>query len=62
MGIIDYLNQARVAHSKKLLANTSMSLIDIANECSFGDQSYFSRVFKRYEGVSPKQYRFNIIK
>ena len=62
MSIINYINQARVAHSKKLLATTSMSLIDIANECSFGDQSYFSRVFKRYEGVSPKQYRSSIIK
>lgn len=34
-----------------------MPLIDIANECCFGDQSYFSRVFKKYQGVSPKKYR-----
>lgn len=57
ISIIDYLNQARVAHSKKLLATTKMPLIDIANECCFGDQSYFSRVFKKYEGMAPKKYR-----
>ena len=52
-----YINQARVNHSKKLLTATAMPLIDIANECCFGDQSYFSRVFKKYQGVSPKKYR-----
>lgn len=62
MSIIDYINQTRIAHSKTLLANTTLSLIEIANECSFGDQSYFSRVFKRYEGVTPKQYRSNVTK
>ena len=62
MSIIDYINQARIAHSKTLLTNTTFSLIEIANECSFGDQSYFSRVFKRYEGVTPKQYRSNVAK
>lgn len=54
MSITDYINQARVNHSKKLLTATAMPLIDIANECCFGDQSYFSRVFKKYQGVSPK--------
>ena len=57
MSITDYINQARVNHSKKLLTATAMPLIDIANECCFGDQSYFSRVFKKYQGVSPKKYR-----
>ena len=57
MSITDYINQARVNHSKKLLTTTAMPLIDIANECCFGDQSYFSRVFKKYQGVSPKKYR-----
>ena len=55
--ITEFINRSRVEHSKKLLSTTDLSLVDIANECCFGDQSYFSRVFKKYEGVSPKQYR-----
>lgn len=60
ISITDFINQTRIAHSKKLLSGTSKSLIEIANECAFGDQSYFSRVFKRYEGISPKQFRSSI--
>ena len=33
------------------------SLVEIANLCGFEDQSYFSKVFKKAEGMSPAQYR-----
>lgn len=57
ISITEFINRARIDYSKKLLRETSLSLVDIANECCFGDQSYFSRVFKKYEGMSPKKYR-----
>ena len=47
----------RVEESKRLLSNTEYSIIDIAVACGFDDQSYFSKVFKKYTGMSPKQYR-----
>lgn len=57
ISITEFINRARIDYSKKLLRETSLSLVEIANECCFGDQSYFSRVFKKDEGMSPKKYR-----
>ncbi len=53
----EYLGQVRVEESKRLLTMTSYSLVDIAMAMGFSDQSYFSKVFKKYTGLSPKQYR-----
>lgn len=53
----EYLNMVRVEESKRLLSNTDYSLIDIAVATGFEDQSYFSKVFKKYTGLTPKQYR-----
>ena len=53
----DYLNMVRVEESKRLLTNTNYSVIDIAIATGFEDQSYFSKVFKKYTGLTPKQYR-----
>lgn len=53
----EYLNMVRVEESKRLLANTDYSLIDIAIATGFENQSYFSKVFKKYTGLTPKQYR-----
>lgn len=53
----EYLNMVRIEESKRLLANTDYSIIDIAVATGFEDQSYFSKVFKRYTGLTPKQYR-----
>ena len=52
-----YINRVRIEKSKVLLMDKDVSLIDIANLCGFEDQSYFTRVFKKTVGVSPKKYR-----
>lgn len=51
------LNKLRIEESKKLLSNTDFLIIDIAIATGFSDQSYFSKTFKKYTGLSPKQYR-----
>ncbi len=53
----EYLNMVRIEASKQLLLNTDYTIIDIAVATGFEDQSYFSKVFKRYTGFTPRQYR-----
>ncbi len=57
VSISAYVNRVRVENSKRLLKDSSLGLSYIANECGFDDQSYFTKVFKAQEGVSPKKYR-----
>jgi len=57
MRFVDYVNQVRVEESRRLLAGSDFAIVDIAVALGFGDQSYFSKVFKKYTGVSPKRYR-----
>lgn len=53
----EYLNMLRIEESKRLLTNSNYSIVDIAIAVGFEDQSYFSKVFKKYTGITPKQYR-----
>jgi AraC-like DNA-binding protein len=52
-----YIHQLRVQRAKYLLHATSQSVKDIAQETGYDDPFYFSRMFKRLEGMSPQQYR-----
>lgn len=53
----DYLNQIRINRSCELLTNTNLNLIDISLQIGYDDQSYYSKVFKKLKGVTPKDYR-----
>ena len=57
VGLFEYVNRYRVEVSKMLLVDTEMNMVEVAGECGFQDQSYFTRVFKKLVGVSPKRYR-----
>jgi AraC-like DNA-binding protein/ligand-binding sensor protein len=52
-----YLNRLRVERASRLLLETDMSLSEIAGACCFEDQSWFSKIFKAYTGISPGKYR-----
>ncbi len=53
----DYINRLRIDRAKILLFKTDLSVIEIATQCGFADQSYFTKVFKRIESCTPKSYR-----
>jgi two-component system response regulator YesN len=52
-----YLNNVRIEHSKKLLISDKVKLVDVAGLVGFEDQSYFSKVFKKLTGGTPKKFR-----
>ncbi|MDR0313434.1 MAG: helix-turn-helix domain-containing protein [Treponema sp.] len=52
-----YLNRLRVEKAACLLAETEMPLSEITHSCGFGDQSWFSKIFKIYAGVKPNEFR-----
>lgn len=53
----EILNQIRVDHAKELLKDPSLRIGDIAEQVGFLDMAHFSRVFKKYEGISANEYR-----
>ncbi len=57
MTVTDYINQTRVRRSVKLLEKSDLSMQAVAEQCGFTDANYFTRVFKKINGVSPNEYR-----
>ena len=53
--IICYYNSLKIKEAKKLLRNNSVSGVSL--KLGFNSPYYFSKVFKKYEGISPSEYR-----
>ncbi len=53
---IQYVTQRRIASAKRLLAETSLSVAEVASRVGMQNH-YLSRLFKRYTGKTPVQYR-----
>jgi len=51
------LFEFRVQNAKILLKDSTYSILDIANEVGFTNTSYFSKIFKEFEHITPNQYR-----
>jgi AraC-like DNA-binding protein len=54
---IEYLNSLRIKEAQRLLRETKIKVVTIANQVGFDNQSHFGRVFRAFIGVSPLQYR-----
>jgi len=48
--------------AKRLLINARMSISEIAGELEFSDNSYFTKFFKKYEGVTPDAFKKQFVK
>lgn len=55
--ITDFIYKTKLRHALELLNSSTMSIHEIAIECGFSDINYFSRVFKKYQGITPTSYR-----
>jgi AraC-like DNA-binding protein/ligand-binding sensor protein len=52
-----YINRLRVEKASKMLLETNFTLSEISSLCCFEDQSWFSKIFKSFTGISPGKYR-----
>lgn len=53
----DYIRQVKIKKAVDFMLSTNKPLFDICYECGFSDQSHFSRNFKHYLGMTPKEFR-----
>lgn len=57
MSFVDYLNGVRIKNAKNLLLTTDDTVTDICLKTGFSSLSYFNRVFKNLNGITPTEYR-----
>lgn len=55
--VTDYVNNKRVEMAKSFLKNTKLQVQTIAQHCGISDVNYFSKIFKKYTDITPKEYR-----
>lgn len=58
--LTEYINTRRIKHAKHLLESTRLQIQTVAQHCGIVDVQYFSRVFKRIAGMTPKEYRDSV--
>lgn len=57
MTVFEYITFVRISKAKQLLLKTTKSISEISLEVGFDNFAYFSKTFKKYEGITPMQYR-----
>ena len=57
MSFIKYLTTLRINEAEKLLLNSSLKIVEIAEEVGYLDPYYFSHAFKKNTGYSPRKFR-----
>lgn len=59
--VIHYINHLRIQDSKDLLINTDLKVKDIALAVGYNTDQSYSRYFKKYENMTPGEYRKNYV-
>lgn len=55
--LISYIITKRITHAKRLLRFTDMPIEEIARVCGINDNSYFNKVFRKFEGLTATNYK-----
>lgn len=58
----NYLNTVRIEKAKQLLKNSQITINDMFYEVGFNDSQYFSKIFKKYVGMTVTEYRSKYVK
>lgn len=59
--VTDYIANRRIRYAKYLLESTRLQIQTVGQLCGLEDIHYFSKVFKKFTGQTPKQYRHSIV-
>lgn len=59
MNLSVYIEAVRMEKAKQLLGGSRLSVTEIAMRTGYAESNYFSKVFRKYTGMSPRQYREN---
>jgi len=59
LSLFEYISEYRVEKSVSYLTRTDLSITEIAKLVGYNDSNYFSKVFRKIKGCSPRQYREN---
>ena len=54
---VQYITRRRLAHAQTLLASTRQTVRHIAEQCGYTNYSYFTSLFRRTVGITPREYR-----
>ena len=57
VGFVDYITEQRVEKAKELFATTDLRTHEVAELTGFGDDSYFSKIFRKVSGKNPGSFR-----
>lgn len=57
VGFQDYLTRIRMENAEKMLAETNLSVKEIALAVGYPDEKYFSKLYKKLTGIKPSEYR-----
>lgn len=52
-----YIEGVRMEKAKEFLKDTGWPVTDVATRCGYSDPNYFTKVFKKYTGATPRQFR-----
>jgi two-component system response regulator YesN len=58
---IDYLTELRINKACQLLLEGKLSIKEICSAVGYTDPNYFSRIFKKYIGLTPTEYKQNVL-
>ncbi|MNI15822.1 HTH-type transcriptional regulator YesS [compost metagenome] len=57
VNFVDLLTKARIEAAKRLLKNPKYKVNEVSEKVGYKEYAYFYQVFKKFEGVSPKDYK-----